>query len=137
MKPIEILLIEDDEEDMVIALEAFTESGIGCRISFARDGEEALNYLFKRKEVLAAVTPDVIVLDINLPRVGGMDVLRALRADAALKNIPVVILTTQKYPTDLMKVQADLFLSKPETCSEYLGIVRSINNLCVAHPRVA
>lgn len=135
MRPIKILLVEDDEEDIVSTLEAFTESAINCSISFARDGQAALDYLYNRNGFADADKPDFIVLDINLPRLNGLEVMQAIKCDPRLSKIPVFILSTLSSPTQFMKETARMFFTKPNLSSGYLNLIRSIENVWKADPK--
>ena len=126
MRPVKILLIEDDEEDIVTTLEAFTESAMKCTIAFTRDAEGALDYLYQRNGYLNVDKPDFIVLDINLPRINGIELLQTLKGDPYLTTIPVFILSTLPAPTEFMKATAQMFFTKPNSSSGYLGLINSM-----------
>jgi CheY-like chemotaxis protein len=93
-REIHILLVEDNEGDIVLAKEALKEARIKNRITVVTDGEQALQYLFRENGYHNASHPDLILLDVNLPKVNGMEVLERIKSDPALKIIPVVMLTT-------------------------------------------
>src|ERR1700689_481515 len=95
-RPVEILLIEDNSGDVLLTKEAFEELEFTDNITIARDGEDALDYLFKRGPYAKAVKPDLILLDLNLPKKDGRDVLETIKTDPNLKSIPVIVLTTSK-----------------------------------------
>src|SRR5688572_9687395 len=106
-KDIHILLVEDNEGDIVLTIEALKEARIGNTIDVVRDGEKAMQFLHKEGEFSNAVTPDLILLDINLPKIDGKEVLVSIKNDEQLKIIPVVMLTTSDSPTDIMEAYAN------------------------------
>ena len=127
-KEIHILLVEDNEGDIVLAREALTEAGIKNRITVITDGEKALEYLFcndnNRK-------PDLILLDINLPKVNGLEVLAKIKADEALKIIPVVMLTTSTSEQDVLDAYrnyVNCYINKPIDLEEFIVVIRNIEN---------
>jgi CheY-like chemotaxis protein len=95
-RPAEILLVEDNEGDALLTKTAFQEAKICNNISVARDGDEALNYLYKRENFKDAKTPDLILLDLNIPKTDGQEVLEKIKRDENLKRIPVVVLPPKK-----------------------------------------
>lgn len=128
-RPVEILLIEDNSGDVLLTKEAFEEIEFNERISVARDGEDALDFLFKRGPYADAVTPDLILLDLNLPRKDGREVLQEIKSDPKLKIIPVIILTTSKSDRDIKicyDLHANCYITKPVDFDEFLNIVRYI-----------
>jgi chemotaxis family two-component system response regulator Rcp1 len=127
-KEIHILLVEDNEGDIVLAREALKEARIGNRITVITDGEKALEYLFcndnKRK-------PDLILLDMNLPKVNGLEVLAKIKADGALKIIPVVMLTTSTSEQDVLNAyrnHVNCYINKPIDLEEFIVVIRNIEN---------
>jgi chemotaxis family two-component system response regulator Rcp1 len=127
-KEIHILLVEDNEGDIVLAREALKEARIGNRITVITDGEKALEYLFcndnKRK-------PDLILLDMNLPKVNGLEVLAKIKADDALKIIPVVMLTTSTSEQDVLNAyrnHVNCYINKPIDLEEFIVVIRNIEN---------
>lgn len=113
---IEILLVEDDEGDIELTLEAFNRSKVALNMSVARDGIEAIAYLRQQGDHQTACTPDLILLDLNLPRKDGREVLLEMQADEHLKQIPVVVLTTSDADEDILKsyqVGANAYVTKP------------------------
>jgi chemotaxis family two-component system response regulator Rcp1 len=127
-KEIHILLVEDNEGDIVLAREALKEARIGNRITVITDGEKALEYLFcndnKRK-------PDLILLDMNLPKVNGLEVLAKIKADEALKIIPVVMLTTSTSEQDVLNAyrnHVNCYINKPIDLEEFIVVIRNIEN---------
>ena len=102
LQPIEVLLVEDDPGDELMTREAFEENRIGNRLHVARDGEEALDFLYQRGEHAEAPRMDLILLDLNLPKYDGRQVLEQIRSDPELTHTPVVILTTSSAEEDIM-----------------------------------
>ena len=128
---IEILLVEDNPGDVELTREAFIESRLSNHINVARDGVEALEYL-RRKGVHAnAVRPDIVLLDLNLPRKGGLEVLAELKADPDLRSIPIVVLTTSLQEEDIARSyheHANCYISKPVDFDKFMGVVRSLES---------
>jgi two-component system, chemotaxis family, response regulator Rcp1 len=127
-KEIHILLVEDNEGDIVLAREALKEARIGNRITVITDGEKALEYLFcndnNRK-------PDLILLDMNLPKVNGLEVLAKIKADEDLKIIPVVMLTTSTSEQDVLAAYrnyVNCYINKPIDLEEFIVVIRNIEN---------
>ena len=98
-RPMEILLVEDDLEDAGTTIDALRQGDVPCRISLVRDGEEAMDFLLRRDKFRRAPQPDVILLDLNLPKKSGREVLAELKADRRLARVPVVVLTGSRRPT--------------------------------------
>ncbi len=128
-KPIEILLVEDNPGDVRLTQEALKESKVSNTLSVVNDGVEAMDYL-KRKGIYAeAVRPDIILLDLNLPKKDGREVLEEIKGDSNLKEIPVVVLTTSQAEQDIIKAysnHANCFISKPVDFNRFVEIVKSI-----------
>ncbi len=130
-EPIEILLVEDDEGDVVLTKDSLVEAKIRTNLSVVRDGQEALNYLYKRNGYENATRPHVILLDLNLPRKGGREVLEEIKQDPSLKTIPVVILTTSDAEQDVLasySLNANCYIRKPVDLDEFSKVVRSIDD---------
>jgi two-component system response regulator len=116
MKPINILLVEDNPGDVLLAQIAFEKSKFVVNVQVATDGEEALDYLYKKGKFAGSDTPDLILLDLNLPAKSGSEVLADLKSDEELKVIPVIILTTSQAEWDIIqcyKLHANCFVNKP------------------------
>lgn len=130
-KPIEILLIEDNEGDVILTKEAFQDCRIWNNISVAMDGEMAMDML-KRREGFEDVTrPDLILLDINMPKKDGIEVLQEIKNDDDLKRIPVVILTSSKAEKDIAKtydLHANSYLFKPLNLKQFVEVVQAIES---------
>lgn len=130
-KAIEILLVEDDLGDALMTREVFEGSAESRRLTVIRDGESAVKYLRKRGEYAAAVTPDLILLDLNLPRMDGREVLTEIKADPQLRSIPVVILTTSQAEDDVVQsyaLHANAFVTKPSDFDGFTEILRRIDD---------
>jgi two-component system, chemotaxis family, response regulator Rcp1 len=130
-QPVEILLIEDNPGDARLALEAIREAKVHNHLTWLADGVEALAYLRKEGKYADAARPDLVLLDLNLPRKDGREVLADIKADPALRRIPVVVLTTSQAEEDIIKaynLNANCYISKPVDLDQFLKIVQSIEN---------
>ena len=130
-KPIEILLIEDNAGDARLAMEALREAKVQNHLSWVADGTEALSYLRREGKHAAAPRPDLMLLDLNLPRVDGRQVLAEIKADPRLKRIPVVVLTTSQAEEDILRaynLNANCYISKPVDLDQFIKVVRSIED---------
>ena len=128
-RPVEILLVEDNPGDVRLTLEAFKEGKLRNRLHVARDGEEALAHLRREGAYTAASRPDLILLDLNLPKKDGREVLGEIKADPDLRRIPVVVLTTSKAEQDILKayeLHANCYITKPVDLDQFLRVVRAI-----------
>lgn len=134
-KPIEILLVEDNPADILLTEEAFDEAHFPHHLHVARDGVDALAFLRREGPYAGAATPDVILLDLNMPRMGGLEVLDVLKVDDALRNIPVVVLTTSRAESDIWRsynLHANAYIPKPVTISEFVDVIRSFGTFWFA-----
>jgi CheY-like chemotaxis protein len=130
-RPIEILLVEDNPGDVRLTIEALRESKVRNHLSVARDGVEALAFVRREGAHAQAVRPDLILLDLNLPRKDGREVLAELKADPDLKTIPVVILTTSRAEQDVLRsyeLQANCYITKPVDLDQFITVVKSIED---------
>ncbi len=126
-KMIEILLVEDNPGDVELTREAFLEGKICNNMTVMRDGVEAFNYLKNPQSVY----PDIILLDLNLPRMGGLEVLEKIKADPDLRVIPVVILTTSQDEADIARSyhsHANCYIAKPVDFEKFMQVVRSLED---------
>jgi two-component system response regulator len=131
VKPIEILLVEDSPGDILIAREALSEAKLLNTIHVAEDGVEAMDFLHKRGKFASAPTPDLILLDLNLPRKSGREVLAEIKADEKFKHIPVVVLTTSSAEEDILKsynLHANCYVVKPVEFDSFVKAVQSIQH---------
>lgn len=127
--PFEILLVEDDPADAGLAKRALREGRILCRVNHVRDGVEAMEYLRRQGRFAGACRPDLILLDLNMPRMDGREALQEIKADDGLKTIPVVILTTSDVDRDVNAsylLGANSFITKPMDMDAFFEAVRSI-----------
>jgi chemotaxis family two-component system response regulator Rcp1 len=131
MHPIEILLVEDNPGDARLAKEALKESKLLNNLSIAEDGVEAMNFLYKKGKFSNSPRPDLIILDLNLPKKDGREVLEEIKTNNDLKRIPVVILTISKAEEDILKtynLHANCFISKPIDLDQFIKVVKSIED---------
>ena len=129
--PIEILLVEDNEGDIKLTQEAFKESKLHNNLSIVRDGAEAIAFLLQKDEYKDSPRPDIILLDLNLPKKTGVEVLDVIKRDETLKTIPVVILTCSTNEDDIWatyKRRANCYITKPVDFEKFITVVKSLNN---------
>lgn len=130
-QPVEILLVEDNEGDAHLTLQALASAKMRNRVSVAEDGVEAMEFLRREGRHANAPRPDVILLDLNLPRMDGREVLLELKKDPSLKTIPVVVITTSSAEEDVIKsyaLQAACYVTKPVDLKQFLHVVQSIGD---------
>ena len=135
MKPIHILLVEDNEGDIFLVTEALEEGKIVNKISVTKDGKEAIDFLEKKGKYQNAERPDLILLDINLPKKNGFEVLEHIKSQKNLKQIPVIMLTTSSSEKDISmsyKNHANCFITKPVEVENFLKVVYSIENFWIS-----
>jgi len=128
-QPIEILLVEDNPGDVRLTQEAFKEGKVSNKLSVAKDGVEALAFLRREGEYAGVPRPDVILLDLNLPRKDGREVLAEIKEDDDLRRIPVVVLTTSQAEQDILKtynLHANCYITKPVDLERFITVVKSI-----------
>ena len=131
VRPVEILLVEDNPGDVRLTLEALKENKILNRFHVAVDGVQALSFLRKGGLFAGAPRPDLILLDLNLPKKDGREVLAEIKADPELKRIPVVILTTSKAEEDIARtydLHANCYITKPVDLEQFIHVVKCIEN---------
>ena len=130
-KPIEILLIEDSPSDAALTIEALKAGKIANTLTHVEDGVEAMDFLRRRGKYADAARPDLIMLDLNLPRMDGRDVLVEIKTDPDLKIIPIIVLTTSRSDEDILKsyqLNANCYITKPVDFDHFIGVVKSIEN---------
>ena len=130
-KPIEVLLVEDNPGDVRLTQEALKNGKVINHLSVVSDGVEATDFLFRRGKFDQAPRPDLILLDLNLPRKNGREVLKEIKDDPDLRRIPVMVLTTSSAEQDLQKaynLHANCYVTKPVDLDQFLAVVRSIEN---------
>jgi CheY-like chemotaxis protein len=133
-RAIEVLLIEDDPGDVVITREAFEHHKIRNTLRVARDGEEGLDYLYQRGAHQNAPQPDLILLDLNLPKYDGHQLLEQIKSDPDLCHIPVVVLTTSAADEDVLRsyrLHANAYVTKPVGFGEFINVIRQIDDFFV------
>lgn len=130
-EPIEILLVEDNPADALLTTKHLKRAKIANRVHIAEDGEEALAFLRREGKYAAAVRPDLILLDLNLPKLDGREVLAAIKQDKSLRLIPVVVLTTSESEEDVARAygfHANCYVVKPVDLEEFSKLVGAIDN---------
>lgn len=130
-RPVEILLVEDNPGDVRLTIEALKEGKVRNRLNVARDGVEALEYLKREGPFRDATRPDLVLLDLNLPKMDGREVLAAIKADESLRRIPVVVLTTSKAEEDVLRsyaLHANCYITKPVDLDQFISVVKSIDD---------
>jgi two-component system response regulator len=128
-QPIDILLVEDNPGDVDLTKEALEGAKVCNRLHVAEDGEQALDFLFRKGQYADAPRPDLILLDLNLPKRDGREVLEEIRADADLTEIPVVILTTSQADEDVghaYRLHANCYIAKPVRFQQFLHVIQAI-----------
>ena len=130
-KAVEILLVEDNPGDVRLTIEALKESKIINNLNFVEDGIEAMSYLKKEDKYKGKSRPDLIILDLNLPKKDGREVLAEIKSDDSLKQIPVVILTTSEAEEDIIKtyeLHANCYITKPVNMEQFIKVVKSVGD---------
>ena len=138
MQPIEVLLVEDSVDEAELTISALKEGRVRNRVHWVEDGEEAMAFLRRQGRYAAAPHPDLILLDLKLPRMNGHEVLAAVKQDPALKRIPVVIMTESDDEKDILRAydrHANCYITKPVDMDKFVEAVRSIEDfwLTVVH----
>ncbi len=132
--PIDVLLIEDDPGDILITREAFEHHKIHNTLHVARDGQEGLDYLYQRGAHEGAQRPDLILMDLNLPKYDGRQLLEQIKSDPDLCHIPVVVLTTSAAEEDILRsyrLHANAYVTKPVGFDEFMNVIRQIDEFFV------
>ena len=138
-RPIEILLVEDDPGDVLMTREAFEDYKIANRLTVVTNGEDAIAYLRRQGRFADTPTPDLILLDLNLPRRNGREVLADIKGDASLRRIPVVILTTSDAEEDVIAaydLHANAYVRKPVDFEQFVAAVRAIDDFFITVVRL-
>ncbi|MCQ6551969.1 response regulator [Streptomyces sp. C10-9-1] len=139
VEPIEVLLVEDDPGDELMTREAFEDNKIRNTLHVVRDGQEALEFLFRKGGYADAPRPDLILLDLNLPKYDGRQVLERIKSDEDLAMIPVVVLTTSSAEEDILrsyKLHANAYVTKPVDLEQFIAAVRQIDDFFVSVVRL-
>lgn len=130
-RPIEILLVEDNPSDVRLTVEALKEGRVSNNLHVVRDGVEAMSFLRRKGRFAKSVRPDLILLDLNLPKKDGREVLAEIKKDSKLKLIPVIILTTSKAEQDVLKtykLHANCYIPKPVDLERFITVVKAIED---------
>lgn len=130
----EILLVEDNEGDIELTREAFEEAKFRNNLHIAEDGDKALDFLFKRNGFEDAITPNIILLDLNLPGTDGREVLQTIKGTEMLKRIPTIILTSSSADRDVIEsydLQANCYIVKPVNAPKFMDVVKHIENFWI------
>jgi CheY-like chemotaxis protein len=139
VQTIEVLLVEDDPGDELMTREAFQDHKLGNRLHVTRDGEEALDFLYRRGAHADAPRVDLVLLDLNLPKYDGRQVLERIRADPDLTHMPVVVLTTSSSEEDVLrsyKLHANAYVTKPVDVNDFIAAVRQIDEFFLSVVRL-
>lgn len=139
MQPFEILLVEDNPGDVFLTQEAFREGRLAHRLSVVEDGEEALRFLRREGKHRDAPQPDLILMDLNLPKKDGRELLGEVKTDPELRQIPVIVLTTSGAEQDIArayKLHANCYLTKPIQMDEFLRTIRSVEDFWLSVVRL-
>jgi CheY-like chemotaxis protein len=129
--PIEILLVEDNPADVRLTIESLKEGKVRNNLSVAHDGHDALEFLLRRGRHANAPRPDLILLDLNLPRMDGRELLAKVKEHDELRTIPIVVLTTSKAEEDILRtyaLHANCYITKPVDLDQFMRVVRSIDD---------
>jgi CheY-like chemotaxis protein len=138
-QPIEVLLVEDDPGDVLLIQEAFADNKLLNNLNVVNDGEQALAYLRREGQYDHATRPDLVLLDLNLPRKDGREVLAEVKGDEALRTIPIVVLTTSEAEEDVLRsyqLHANAYVPKPVDFERFVAIVRQIDDFFVSVVRL-
>jgi CheY-like chemotaxis protein len=133
--PIEVLLVEDDPGDVLLIREAFEDNKVANSLHVVADGVEALAFMRREGVHAEAPRPDLVLLDLNLPRKDGREVLAEVKSDATLRTIPVVVLTTSQAEEDVLRsydLHANAYVTKPVDFDRFIGVVRQIDQFFVS-----
>jgi len=128
-RPMEILLVEDDLEDAGLTLDALNQGQVQCRVSLVRDGEEALEFVRQQGKYARAPRPDLILLDLNLPKLNGREVLAEIHNDGILAQVPIVVLTASHSHRDILeneRLHVEDYLVKPVDVDQFIAVVKSL-----------
>ncbi|HEX2577419.1 MAG TPA: response regulator [Aquihabitans sp.] len=135
VKPIEVLLVEDDPGDVVMTREALAESKVLNALNVVSNGEDAMRFLRREAPYEDAPRPGLVLLDLNLPRLDGREVLGLIKGDPDLRRIPVVVLTTSQAEEDVLRsydLHANAFVTKPVDFDRFLEVVRQVDNFYIS-----
>jgi len=139
VRPIEVLLVEDDEGDVLMTREALAEGKVINRLNVVNDGVEAVEYLRRDGKYSDASRPDLILLDLNLPKKDGRQVLEEVKADDSLRRIPVIVLTTSAADEDVLRsydLHANAYVTKPVDFDRFVEVIRQIDDFFISVVRL-
>jgi CheY-like chemotaxis protein len=139
VRPIEVLLVEDDEGDVLMTREALDEGKVFNRLSVVGDGVEAIAYLRREQPYADATRPDLVLLDLNLPKRDGRQVLEEVKADPDLRRIPIVVLTTSEAEEDVLRsydLHANAYVTKPVDFDRFVEVIRQIDDFFISVVRL-
>lgn len=139
VRPIEVLLVEDDEGDVLMTREALDEGKVINNLSVVGDGVEALEYLRRTGPYASATRPDLVLLDLNLPKRDGRQVLRDIKSDPELRRIPVVVLTTSEAEEDVLRsydLHANAYVTKPVDFDRFVQVIQQIDDFFISVVRL-
>lgn len=131
MQKVQILLVEDNEGDILLTKEAFEEARFNTQLSVVKDGKAAIDFLCKREKYMHAVSPDIVLLDVNLPKKNGHEVLNYMKSNDGLKHIPVIMLTTSSSQKDIdlsYSNHVNCYITKPTEVENFMDVVATIEN---------
>ncbi|MGZ4632005.1 MAG: response regulator [Actinomycetes bacterium] len=138
-RQIEVLLVEDDPGDVLMTREAFQDYKVANQLHVVHDGADALAFLRREGEYAGVPRPDLVLLDLNLPRMDGREVLQAIKSDPELASIPVVVLTTSEAEEDVLRsssLHANAYVTKPVDFERFIAVVRQIDDFFVTVVRL-
>ena len=138
-RPIEVLLVEDDPGDVMMTREAFQDYKLHNQLHVVSDGAEAMAFLHHEGEYAGRPRPDLVLLDLNLPRMDGRQVLEAIKSDSELASIPVVVLTTSENEDDVLRsysLHANAYVTKPVDFQRFIEVIRQIDDFFVTVVRL-
>jgi CheY-like chemotaxis protein len=139
VRPIEVLLVEDDEGDVLMTREALDEGKVFNRLNVVGDGVEAIAYLRREKPYAEVTRPDLVLLDLNLPKRDGLQVLEEVKADPDLRRIPIVVLTTSEAEEDVLRsydLHANAYVTKPVDFDRFVEVIRQIDDFFISVVRL-
>lgn len=138
-REVQVLLVEDDPGDVLMTREAFQDHKLRNELHVVNDGEQALQFLRQEGEFAGRPRPDLVLLDLNLPRMDGREVLQAIKSDPELSSIPVVVLTTSEAEDDVLRsysLHANAYVTKPVDFERFINVVRQIDDFFVTIVRL-
>lgn len=130
-RPMNVLLVEDNEGDVELTRIAFKKIGVPCTLSVVYDGQEAVEYLYKRGSFKDAETPDLVLVDLNMPRMGGKEFLEVVKNDDELKSVPVMILSSSQNPAEVLECyrrHANCYVLKPAGLEDFMNLAKQIES---------